>query len=113
MGPLKEELIAWILREVLKGLDYLHSHGIAYSNMTGQHILFSVVSGSLEIKLDHSHAVLDELEVGAVSNGLEYDFDHNYLQVSASQKYVEVQDETNHPHACSLIYINFAYRMTL
>ena len=60
--PLAEDLIAFTLKEVLQGLDYLHSKQIAYGNMSTHHILFSIVSGSLEIKLDHSHVVIDDLE---------------------------------------------------
>ena len=81
LGPLDEDLIAWILREVLKGLDYLHSQRIAYGNMTSHHILFSVASGSFEVKLDHSHAVVDELDDRTASNGSETSFNRN-LKVS-------------------------------
>lgn len=62
MGPLAEDLIAFTLKAVLQGLDYLHSKRIAYGNMSTHHILFSVASGSLEIKLDHTYAVIDDLE---------------------------------------------------
>ena len=82
VGPLDEDLIAWILKEVLKGLDYLHSHRIAYGNLSTHNILFSLESGSLEVKLANSHAVIDELDVAAAPNGSETDFDRNYLQVS-------------------------------
>ena len=68
-------MIAFILREVLKGLDYLHSKLIAYGNMSAHHILFSVASGCLEIKLDHTHTVIDGLEA---KNGSEI---HNYIKV--------------------------------
>lgn len=40
--------------------------------MSTHHILFSVASGSLEIKLDHIHAVIDGLEAKTGS-----DFKHN------------------------------------
>lgn len=62
LGPLAEDLIAFTLREVLQGLDYLHSRRMAYGNMSTHHILFSIASGSLEIRLDHTHAVIDELD---------------------------------------------------
>ena len=62
MGPLAEDLIAFTLKAVLQGLDYLHSKQIAYGNMSTHSILFSVASGSLEIKLDHTRAVIDDLE---------------------------------------------------
>ena len=62
LGPLDEELIAFILREVLQGLNYLHSKRIAYGNLSTRHVLFSIASGSLEIKLDHTRAVIDDLE---------------------------------------------------
>ena len=68
LGPLDEDLIAWILKEVLKGLDYLHSHRIAYGNLSTHNILFSAESGSLEVKLANCHAVIDELDVKASSN---------------------------------------------
>ena len=67
LGPLEEDLIAWILREVLKALNYLHSQGIAYGNMSTHNILFSIASGSLEIKLDHTHTVIDGLGASAIS----------------------------------------------
>ena len=81
LGPLEEDLIAWILREVLKGLDYLHSQGIAYGNMTTHHILFSFASGGLEVKLAHSHPVIDEMDVGAVSSRQKTNLNHR-LKVS-------------------------------
>ena len=62
LEPLAEDLIAFTLREVLRGLNYLHSKRLAYGNMSTHHILFSIASGSLEIKLDHTHVVIDELE---------------------------------------------------
>lgn len=62
LGPLEEEVIAFTLREVLQGLDYLHSKQIAYGNLSTHHVLFSVASGSLEIKLDHTHSAIDDLE---------------------------------------------------
>ena len=83
MGPIEEDLIAWILREVLKGLNYLHSQRIAYGNMTSHDILFSVNSGSFEIKLNHSHAVVDELDDRTASNGSETSFNRN-MKVSTS-----------------------------
>jgi serine/threonine protein kinase len=76
LGPLEENLIAFILREVLQGLDYLHSKRIAYGNMSTHHILFSVASGSLEIRLDHTHAVIDNLEA----------------RTSEIDKYIQVSD---------------------
>jgi serine/threonine protein kinase len=76
LGPLEENLIAFILREVLQGLDYLHSKWIAYGNMSTHHILFSVASGSLEIRLDHTHAVIDDLEA----------------RTSEIDKYIQVSD---------------------
>ena len=69
LGPIEENLLAWILQKVLKGLDYLHSQRIAYGNMTTRDILFSIASGSLEIKLDHSHVAIDELDDRTVPNG--------------------------------------------
>ena len=79
LGPLEENLIAFTLRKVLQALNYLHSKQIAYSNMSTHHILFSIASGSLEIKLDHAHAVIDQLEARTLSRGTEI---HNYIQVS-------------------------------
>ena len=74
LGPLEEDLLSWILREVLKALDYLHSRRIAYGNMSTHHILFSVSSGSLEVKLDHTHGAIDGLDARA---GSEREFNHN------------------------------------
>ena len=67
---------------MLKGLNYLHSHRIAYGNLSTHTILFSVESGSLEVKLANCHAVIDELDVTAAPNVSERDFHCNYLEVS-------------------------------
>ena len=47
--------------------------------MSTHHILFSIASGCLEIKLDHTHTVIDGLEA---KTGSETDFNHN-LKVSS------------------------------
>ena len=71
--------MAFILREMLQGLDYLHSKRIAYGNMSTHNILFSIASGSLEIKLDHTHAVIDQLEARPLSKGTDI---YNHIIVS-------------------------------
>ena len=48
--------------------------------MSTHDILFSIASGSLEIKLDHTHAVIDRLEANTVS---ETNFNHS-LKVSST-----------------------------
>ena len=47
--------------------------------MSTHNVLFSVASGSLEIKLDHTHVVIDGLEA---KTGSDSDFKHN-LKVSS------------------------------
>jgi outer membrane protein W len=48
--------------------------------MSTHNILFSITSGSLEIKLDHTHTVIDRLGANAVS---ETTFNHS-LKVSST-----------------------------
>ena len=79
LGPLEEDVIVFTLKEVLTGFNHLHSNYIAYGNMSTHHILFSVSSGSLEVKLDHNHVAIDGLDA-RTSSGTDI---NNHIKVSA------------------------------
>ncbi len=45
-GPVEEVFIATILREILKGLDYLHSEGKLHRDVKGSELLLLASSSS-------------------------------------------------------------------
>lgn len=47
-GRLSEDVIAYIMREVLAGLIYLHSSGVLHRDIKGQNVLFT---GTARVKL--------------------------------------------------------------
>ena len=63
-GPLEEQQIAYIIAEVIKGLDYLHFRGIRHGDVTSSQVM---LSQSGEVKLAGLHFATDLL--GLTQNG--------------------------------------------
>ena len=57
-GPLEEQQIAFIVAEVIKGLDYLHSLGIWHGNVESRQVM---LTPSGEVKLAGFHFATDML----------------------------------------------------
>src|SRR3990167_2782448 len=41
LGPIQEDLLAFYVRQILSGLDYLHSQGIVHRDIKGANLLFT------------------------------------------------------------------------
>ena len=59
-GPLEEQQIAFIVAEVVKGLDYLHSLGIWHGDVVSHRVM---LTQSGEIKLHPAANMLDETQL--------------------------------------------------
>ena len=71
-GPLEEQQIAFIVAEVIRGLDYLHSLGIRHRNVVSHQVM---LTQSGEIKLAGFHLATDTLDVTQLPGSTEEEDD--------------------------------------
>ena len=70
-GPLEEQQTAFIIAEVIKGLDYLHSLGIRHGDVVSRQVM---LSQSGEVKLAGFHLANDLLGLNQKSNKKDDDY---------------------------------------
>ena len=58
-GPLEEQQIAFIIAEVIKGLDYLHSLGVCHGDIVSHQVMLTPQG---EVKLAGFHLATDKLD---------------------------------------------------
>ena len=72
-GPLDEQQIAFIVAEVIKGLDYLHSQGIRHGEVVSHQVMLTPAG---EVKLAGLQFATDMLGAAQLARAMNCSDDH-------------------------------------
>ena len=70
-GPFEEQQIAFIVAEVVKGLDYLHSQGVRHGQVESRQVMLTP-SGEVKLAgLDLAVDTLDAMQISGIKKDKE------------------------------------------